>query len=245
MSDPRDLEGEMRILLLDRGTADRLLSGAMAPDDAPPGYAGVAGLIRSCSRLPLPDLTREKVTIVAMAERIRSRHPASPPVIGRVGVRRPARLKLVSVAVGAMVVGTSGLAFAGELPAPAQRVAHKVFASVGLDIPTPDDETTTEDVLGDSEGPDSIVGSSAGTKGEVISDIAKSQTGIGGAHGAAVSSEASHGHSQAGQPHGRSGEPHGQSSQAESQSEEPRGQSDEPHGQSGEPHGNSDAEHPR
>ena len=200
----------MRMLLLDRGTADRLLSGTMAPDDAPPGYAGVAGLIRSFSRLPLPDLTREKVTIVAMAERIRSRLPASPPAIGRVAARRPARLKLLSIAVGAMVVGTSGLAFAGELPAPAQRVAHKVFASVGLDIPTPDDETT-DDVPGDSEAPDSSVGSSAGTKDDVISGVATNHAGAGRAHGAAVSGEASHGHSQAGQPHGRSGEPHGQS----------------------------------
>jgi len=234
----------MRMLLLDRGTADRLLSGTMAPDDAPPGYAGVAGLIRSFSRLPLPDLTREKVTIVAMAERIRSRHPASPPVIGRVGVRRPARLKLVSVAVGAMVVGTSGLALAGELPAPAQRIAHKVFGSVGLDVPTPDDETT-EDVLGDSEGPDSSVGSSAGTKGDVISGVATNHAGAGRAHGAAVSSDASDGHSQAGQPHGQSDQPHGQSGQPLGQSDQPHGQSDEPNGQSGEPHGQSDAEHPR
>ena len=37
-----------------------------------------------------------------------------------------------------MLVGTSGLAFAGELPAPAQRIAHTVFASIGVDIPTPE-----------------------------------------------------------------------------------------------------------
>jgi hypothetical protein len=238
MSDPRDLEGEMRILSLDRGTADRLLSGVMAPDDAPPGYADVAGLLRACARLSPPDRARERVTIVAMAERIRSRHPATPPAIGRVAARRPARLKIVSVAVGAMVVGMSGLAFAGELPPPAQRIAHKVFGSVGLDVPTPDDETTVEDVLGDSEGPDSSVGSSAGTKGDAISDVATNHSEAGGAHGAAVSSEASNGHGQSDQPHGQPGQPLGQSDQ-------PHGQSDEPHGQSREPHGQPDAEHPR
>jgi hypothetical protein len=220
----------MRNLLLDRDTADRLLSGLVAPDDAPPGYAEVAGFLRSCSRLSLPDRTREQATIAAMTERISSRLAADPPARGRVAVRRAARFKLVSVAVGAMLVGTSGLAFAGELPAPAQRIAHKMFASVGVDIPTPDDPATTEGVPAGSEPPNSSAGSSAGTKGDAISDIATNHAGTGGAHGAAVSSEASNGHSQAGQPHGQSDQPHGRS--------------DEPHGRSDEPHGRSDAEQP-
>lgn len=211
MTGPRDLGSEMRNLLLDRDTADRLLSGLVAPDDAPPGYAEVAGLLRSCARLPLPDRTRERATIVAMAERIRSRPPADPPARGRVAARRPGRLKLVAVTVGAMLIGTSGLAFAGELPAPAQRIAHTMFASVGLDIPTPDDQPAIEDASAGSEGPNASLGSPAGTKGDAISDIATNHAGRGGAHGAAVSSEASDGHSQAGQPHGQSDEPHGQS----------------------------------
>ena len=54
MTEPRDVQDEMRNLLLDRETADRLLSGSVAPDDAPPGYAGVAGLLRSCAQLSPP-----------------------------------------------------------------------------------------------------------------------------------------------------------------------------------------------
>jgi len=225
MTGLRDPEGEMRNLLLDRDTADHLLSGLVAPDDAPPGYAEAAGLLRSLARPSPLDRTRERDTIGAMAERIRSRPPVNPFARGRVAERRPARLKLVSVAAGAILVGTSGLAFAGELPAPAQRIAHKVFASVGLDIPTSDDETTTDNVPGGSEGLDSSVGSSAGTKGDAISGGATSHPGAAVVPGAAVSSEASNGHGQSDQPHGRSDEPHGQSDQ-------PHGQSDEPHGQS-------------
>ena len=244
MTGPRDLGDEMRSLLLDRDTADRLLSGSMAPDDAPPGYAGVAGLLRSCAQLPPLDGVRERTTIYAMSQRIRSHRAVNPPVRGRVAARRSVRLKLVGVGVGAMLVGTSGLAFAGELPAPAQRIAHTVFASIGVDIPTPDDQRMIQDVPADSDGPSPSVVAPAATKGGLISPIAAHNAGRGAAHGAAVSSEASDGHSQAGEPHGQSGQPHGQSDEPHGQSGQPHGQSDEPHGQSGQPHGQSDAEHP-
>jgi hypothetical protein len=251
MTGPRDQGSEMRSLLLDRDTADRLLSGLVVPDDAPPGYAEVAGLLRSCARLAPLDRAHERATIVAMREIIRSRRPADQPVLGRVAARRPARLKLVTVAVAGMLVGTSGLAFAGELPAPVQRVAHTVFASVGLDVPTPNDEQTSKDRPDGSGGPSAGVGPSAVTKGEVISSIAGRHAGRSGAQGAAVSSEASDGRSKAGQPHGSSDEPHGQSAEPHGQSgqrhghsDEPHGQSEDPHGQSKEPHGQSDTEHP-
>ena len=120
MTEPRDVQDVMQNLLLDRGTADRLLSGSVAPDDAPPGYAGVATLLRSCAQpLPLDD-ARERTTILAMKQRIGCR-PAEPSVSGR-PAGRWLRLKLVGVGVGALLVSTSGLAFAGGLPAPAQRV---------------------------------------------------------------------------------------------------------------------------
>jgi energy-converting hydrogenase Eha subunit A len=145
--------------------------------------------------------------------------------------------------VGAMLVGTSGLAFAGELPAPAQRIVHTVFASIGLDIPTPEAPA--------SPAQPSSVGFPTATKGAAISGIAKNHLGRAGVHGATVSAVASDGHSQAGQPHGQShqpngesDQPHGQSDQPHGQSGQPHGQSGQPHGQSGQPHGHSDATHP-
>ena len=161
MTEPRDGQGEMRNLLLDRDTADRLLSGSVAPDDAPPGFAGVAGLLRSCARtLPLDD-ARERTTILAMTQRIRAR-PAEPSASGRPAAGRSLRLKLVGVGVGAMLVGTSGLAFAGGLPAPAQRIAHTVFASIGVDIPTPEAPTSHEGSRPDVTSVDPSTGSAGG-----------------------------------------------------------------------------------
>jgi hypothetical protein len=249
MIGPRDPGDEMRNLLLDRDTADRLLSRAVAPDDAPPGYAGVAGLLRSCAQLPPPDAVRERATIVAMTQRIRSHRPATPSIHGRVAAGRSVRLKLVGVGVGAMLVGTSGLAFAGELPAPAQRFAHTVFGSIGVDIPTPE-LPSHHDATGGSEPPTPSTGFPT-TKGDEISGLARDHTGRTGEHGALVSGEASDGHGQAGQPHGQSDRPHGQSdqphgrsSQPHGQSGQPHGQSDQPHGHAGEPHGRSDGTHP-
>jgi hypothetical protein len=238
MTQPRDVEDEMRTLLLDLGTADRLLSGSVAPDDAPPGYAGVAGLLRSCARpLPLDD-ARERATILAMKQRIRSR-PAEPSVSGRTAAGRALRLKLVGVGVGALLVSTSGLAFAGGLPAPAQRVAHTVFASIGVEIPTPEVTTPPE-----GSRPDvSSVDPSTGPRGVAISSIAKNHVGRAGEHGATVSAVASDGQSQAGKPHGQANETHGQSDQPHGQSGLPHGQSGLPHGQSGLPHGQSGLPH--
>ena len=242
MTVPRDGRSEMRNLLLDRDTADRLLSGSVAADDAPPGYAGVAELLRTCAR-PLPlDAAHERTTIAAMSQRIRARRPAYPSGLGRVAVRRPSRLKLVAVAVGAMLVGTSGLAFAGELPAPAQRFAHTVLGSIGVDIPTAEAPPIPQDVFDGPEPPARIVDAPA-TKGVAISDLARNHTGRAGTHGATVSDEASDGNSHAGEPHGQSRQPHGQSDQPHGQSDQPHGQSDQPHGQSDQPHGQSDQPH--
>ena len=242
MTASRDGRGEMRNLLLDRDTADRLLSGSVAADDAPPGYAGVAELLRACAR-PLPsDAAHERTMIAAMSERIRARRSAHPSAFGRVAVRRPSRPKLVAVAVGAMLVGTSGLAFAGGLPAPAQRFAHTVFGSIGVDIPTAEAPAIPRDVSDGPEQPARIVDAPA-TTGGAISDLTRNHAGRAGTHGAIVSSEASDGHGHAGEPHGHAGEPHGQSDQPHGHSDEPHGQSDQPHGQSDQPHGQSDQPH--
>ena len=208
MTGPRDPWDEMRNLLIDRDTADRLLSGSVAPDDAPPGYAGVAGILWACAQLPPLDAAPERKTILAMTQRIRSHRPAHPSVPGRVA-RRSVRLKLVGVGVGAMLVATSGLAFAGELPASAQRIAHSVFASIGIDIPAPGAPASLVDAPGGSDPLPSSVGSPTAPKGDEISGIAKNHGGRVGTHGATVSGEASDGHSQAGQPHGQSDQPHG------------------------------------
>ena len=51
----------------------------------------------------------------------------------------PARLWLVSVLAVAMLTATSGLAYAGSLPAIAQEAARSTMARVGIDVPGPNE----------------------------------------------------------------------------------------------------------
>ena len=47
MSGWDDLPHEMPIGTIDEDTTDRLLAGRIHPDDAPPGYAGVARILQA------------------------------------------------------------------------------------------------------------------------------------------------------------------------------------------------------
>jgi hypothetical protein len=214
MTSRRDIQGEMRNLLLDRDTADRLLTGRVEPDDAPPGYARVARLLRAASSLPPIDPGREHVTVSAMVEGIRSHLPAEAPRRERRSLRRLVRAKIVTVAVGATLVGTTSLAFAGALPGAAQGVAQTVLAKIGITVPGPNAHAGTHP---DTRGP-STPASPAAATGSHPTDHPSTGRGPG----------------QSSQPHGQSGQPHGQSGQ-------PHGQSGQPHGQSGSAHsgGNS------
>ncbi len=62
--------------MLDEHTADRILSGLVAPADAPPGYADVTRLIldlRELAGRPAPDLPRRPVNPAAPAEALSRR----------------------------------------------------------------------------------------------------------------------------------------------------------------------------
>ena len=143
MTDRRDIRSEMRKLLLDRDTADRLLTGHVEPDDAPPGYAHVAELLRSASSCPPVDAEREHATVAAMVEELRSHLEDQPPVRQRRPVTRFGRAKVLAIAVGAMLVGTTSLAFAGALPGAAQGVAKSMLATIGITVPGPNPHATT------------------------------------------------------------------------------------------------------
>ena len=77
-----DLDYEMRPLPLDTNTADRLLAGAIGPEDAPPGYAELAKLLQAASAEPTAEeLAREAevVAMVAAAARSSSSVQSSSP----------------------------------------------------------------------------------------------------------------------------------------------------------------------
>jgi hypothetical protein len=127
---------------LDRDTADRLLAGRVAPDDAPPGYADLARLVIAVSGPPAP---RELIRLeedVGAAAATRSRRRASTSA--RREASRPrsrlARMRNVALVAAGAVVATSGLAVAGVLPDPVQDVVSDVLSRVGITVPAGDEQ---------------------------------------------------------------------------------------------------------
>ena len=81
-------------LPLDDDTAERLLAGRLHPEDAPPGYASVASLLRAAAGPPTPDELAGQDTSLAMFRSERRRQgpvgvERRPPAAVGVG-RRPA-----------------------------------------------------------------------------------------------------------------------------------------------------------
>jgi hypothetical protein len=200
-----DLEREMTRLPIDVDTADRLLAGSVAPEDAPPGYEPVAALLAAVRPEQAYDgFLREDETVAAVAAILRSSPITTPRPQRRSFVPR---LKLATAFATIALAGTTGLAFAGSLPGAAQDVASAMLANVGVSVPGPNEHAGDHpNVRGHSA--DVAVEPSSSGKGAEISDLATSTDLTGVDKGAAISTLASDGKSQAGQ-HGQAGEEHG------------------------------------
>jgi hypothetical protein len=203
MSPWGDLESEMKRQPLDTDTADRLLAGSVAPDDAPPGYAGVAALLAPAADSPrADDLSGESETVALLAAVVRSSQPKMTKPRRRSIVPR---LRLVTAFATVALAATTGLAFAGSLPGAAQDVASAMLDKVGVSVPGPNSNAGDHpNVRGTSS--DVAVTSSDSGKGGEISQLATSTDLTGVAKGAAISTLASGGQSQAGQ-HSRTAAP--------------------------------------
>jgi len=197
----------MQRLPLDTDTADRLLAGSVAPEDAPPGYAGVATLLAAVADSPTADdLSRESETVALLAAVVRSSQPKTRKPRRRSIVPR---LRLATAFATVALAGTTGLAFAGGLPGAAQDVASTMLAKVGVSVPGPNSNAGDHpNVRGKSS--DAPVTSSNSGKGSEISDLATSTDLTGVEKGAAISTVASGGQSQAGQ-HSQASGAHGAS----------------------------------
>jgi hypothetical protein len=207
MSPWGDLESEMQRLPLDIDTADRLLAGSVAPEDAPPGYAGLATLFAAVADSPAADdLSRESETVALLAAVVRS----SQPRMTRPRRRSIApRLRLATALATVALAGTTGLAFAGSLPGAAQDVASTMLDKVGVSVPGPNSNAGDHpNVRGKAS--DAPVTSSNSGKGIEISDLATSTDLTRVEKGAEISTLASNGQSQAGE-HGQASEAHGAS----------------------------------
>ncbi|MGH3012287.1 MAG: hypothetical protein ACRDMY_10705 [Gaiellaceae bacterium] len=182
---------------LDIDTADRLLAGAVAPNDAPPSYADLARLLDAASAEPSADeLGRETEVVAMMAAEVcmsSGNDTPSPGTHPASSYFSRARIAAALVAVG-LVCGT-GLAWAGALPGPAQDIASSVLDKVSISVPA------DKDGLGARPN-----GRRAGTdmplspvKSGESSRLAKTIAGTGGAHGPAASAAARDKKSRAGQ----------------------------------------------
>ena len=143
MTPLRDFEDEMRGLWVDDGTADRLLAGLVDPDDAPPGYAEVARLVRAAGApATAGELDRELEAVAAAATALRARPSGSVLRTPRRSKMKPKlyRAKVAGLIVAGTLAGTTGLAAAGALPDAAQDVASDVLARVGITVPAGDDD---------------------------------------------------------------------------------------------------------
>lgn len=205
MNPQNDIHTEMRNLLLDGDTLERLLAGRVEPDDAPPGYTEVVRVLREAAQLPdTADLSREAEDIAAARMLVTRELPASVRADGepkRMRSNGHPRLKVVGLVVLGTLVGTSGLAAAGVLPDTAQDVLSNVLSHVGISVPPSEHPTGSDDQT--SEVPTTSNATGVG-KGAEISRIATTTDSNGVDKGAEISSAASDGKSQAGE-HGSEG----------------------------------------
>jgi hypothetical protein len=131
----------MERLPLDRTTTEKMLSGALRPDQAPPGYARVAAILSAAAWPALDgDSALRERTLSAMARAVQETASAAPPKDRTVRAhdktrRRFLKTKLVAAMAAALLVMGSGLAFAGALPAPMQNAASQVLGRFGIHVP--------------------------------------------------------------------------------------------------------------
>jgi hypothetical protein len=204
------MEGMKPIPDLDPETTERMLSGALEPDDAPPGYADVVRVLRATTAPPERTSAAREAWAVAAGQQIadEERMDLSAGVESSSVRSNYLRAKVVTVVTVGTLLGTGGMAMAGALPASLQDAASKVFDKVGITVP---------------------LGHPAST-GPEISGIATSTTETGAAKGQQISTIASGGMSQAGQ-HGQAGQ-HAPSSHANPHATTPHGGNGAAHGTS-------------
>ena len=189
-----DLENEMRVVPLDANTSDRLLAGALAPADAPPGYAAVARLFEALSAQPTADeLAREAehegMIATAVLSSSGTQFSSPPRSFTPFALSRP---RIAAVLIAAGLACTGATASAGVLPGAAQDIASAILDKVGISVPD-SNAGTRPSVRGAS------VDRSDGGKGGDISELATTTELTGVDNGATISRVASDGTSRAGQ----------------------------------------------
>ncbi len=134
----------MGLLQTDDTIAERLLSGELHPDDAPPAYAGLARIIDVATSPTAPaELTSERSVVVACLDAVRSAAPKGPTSsrsflkLTRI---TPAKVVAGVLAFGFLATGTAAAA-TGILPTRAQTMVARALSHVGISVPRPNSES--------------------------------------------------------------------------------------------------------
>lgn len=138
------------------------------------------------------ELSREYRSVDEIARVCRS-SAAGPQTAGSVKLKRRARVGMVAAIAAASLAITSGLAYAGDLPAAAQSTAAHALSRVGVSVPGTNARAKAHP---DTHGRAASHSSSNG-HGKAVSTLAHITTATGRDKGAAISTLASGGKSHA------------------------------------------------
>jgi hypothetical protein len=145
---------------LDLNVADRLLSGALSPEDVPPALGPMARAIDALRTEPSPEDSKDERTVAAMVGFLAaaSRHPAGkfrlPAASVLPGRVAGFRVRMATAVVGAALAFLLGMAYAGRLPGPTQNAVSVALAKVGLSVPRHDKAVDGKHEADDQDGSD-------------------------------------------------------------------------------------------
>ena len=139
MSEPSIAQGMHPNHPLDEDSASRLLQGLVHPDDAPPGYGAVAGLLSSAAQLSMGPIDEDAAanTVSAMVEVIRTARPIPQTSRRRAMLGKLLAGKALAAVAVIGLTATGAAAATGTLPDQAQSVVSGALSHVGVNVPHP------------------------------------------------------------------------------------------------------------
>ena len=186
MARKSDLYYEMRRFLLDDQTADRMLSGHMAPEDAPPGFSRAVQVLRATQGpASSTELARGASTVAQAVAAVQASvpslsHPGHTAQISRRSTMLTKLLtaKVAAIAVATVLGATAAAAATGALPTTAQNAMSSALSSVGISIPRGSQSQapgTTSQATSHrgTHGTQQSTTRSTGAKGPVVTGAAK------------------------------------------------------------------------
>ncbi|MHB8466633.1 MAG: hypothetical protein ACYDH6_07570 [Acidimicrobiales bacterium] len=168
----------MRRTRLDDRTADRLFAGAVTPEDAPPGYAAVVGLLRAAmSRPAAAEATREAGTVGSMAAVISEHTPLHHRTRRNTMLSKLLTAKVAALAAVTVLGAGTAAAATGSLPGAAQSTASTMLGDVGISVPGPNAHSAGRAATrGTSDPKDATDAKGAGDVDETTTTVAGGST---------------------------------------------------------------------